>query len=183
MVDETELLRRARSLDEDALGTIFDTYYPLVYRYIYHHVRHEQTAEDLGAEVFERLVSEIGRGRGPTRNLVGWMYRVAHNLVIDDARAYAYRNHEQLAEAPVNEDTDVETRADDAVRYDRACQALAALTPNQRTVIVLRYMEGLENAEVARLLDVPVSAVKSRLRRGLAATRRYLVRTNRSRAK
>ena len=156
---------------------VFDTYYPRVYRYIYHHVRHQETAEDLGAEVFCRLVSEIARGRGPRRHLVGWLYRVAHNLVIDHTRRYAHRGHELLDEATTSEDPDVETTVGDTILYESAREALSQLTPGQRAAIVLRYLEGMENQEIARLLKVPVGTVKARLRRGLASMRRYLVGT------
>jgi RNA polymerase sigma-70 factor (ECF subfamily) len=181
LVDENELLDRARSLDEAALGQVFDTYYPRIYRYMYHHVHHQETAEELGAEVFVRLVSEIANGRGPRRHLTGWLYRVAHNLVIDDARRYAHRDHEPLDESAASPDPDVEAAVGDAVLYESARQALAQLTPKQRTAIVLRYLEGLENNEIAHLLKVSVGTVKARLHRGLAAMRRYLARTKRRR--
>jgi RNA polymerase sigma-70 factor (ECF subfamily) len=153
---------------------VFDIYYPRIYRYIYHHVGHQQTAEDLGAEVFARLVSEIAGGRGPRRHLSGWLYRVAHNLVVDDARRYTYRDHHVLDEATTSDDPDVETVVGDAVACDQAREALRQLTPKQRAAVALRYLEGLENQEVARVLRVPVGTVKARLRRGLASMQRYL---------
>ena len=63
--EQGELLHRARLLEQEALGEIYDCYYEPLYRYIYHHVRHRGTAEDLTAEVFARMRSQLARGRGP----------------------------------------------------------------------------------------------------------------------
>ena len=134
-----------------------------------------------GSLYFVKLVSEIAKGRGPRRHLTGWLYRVAHNLVIDDARRHVHRDHELLDEATTSEDPDLETTVGDVVLYKSTHQALSRLTPRQRTAIVLRYMEGLGNQEIARLLKVPVATVKARLHRGLASMRRHLARTKRTR--
>ncbi|MDF1514881.1 MAG: RNA polymerase sigma factor [Anaerolineae bacterium] len=177
MIDDTELLRRVRLQDESALTVIFDTYYLRIYRYIYHHVHHQQTAEDLSAEVFVKFTSEIAKGRGPKRHLTGWLYRVAHNIVIDEARRFTYRDHERLGEAIQSEDADVEGMVEDIVLLENTRQALLQLTYKQRIAIILKYLEGMENEEIARILKVSVGAVKSRLHLGLAAMRRYLKRT------
>lgn len=177
MVDERELLDRARSLDESALGVIFDTYYPLLYRYVYHHVRHKATAEDLTAEVFVRMLAQIAKGRGPKRHLKAWLYRVAYNLVVDDSRRRVHRDHEPLDERMTSAEQDIEAQAQRAIMWQHARIALEQLTPKQRTVIILKYLEGMENAEIARILSTSVGAVKSLQHRGLASMRRYLVRT------
>ena len=59
---EIDLLRRARTFDEAALGTIFDTYYESLYRYAYHRVQHVETAEDIAAQVFTRLLDALQGG-------------------------------------------------------------------------------------------------------------------------
>lgn len=177
MSDDIELLRLVRSQDASALAEVFDTYYLPIYRYIYHHVRHQQTAEDLSAEVFVKLASDTAKGRGPEEHLRGWLYRVAHNIVIDEVRRSTHRDHEPLDEAMTSEEPDVEARVEDSVLVGNAYQALLRLTSKQRRTIILRYLEGMENVEIARILQVPVGTVKARLHRGLAAMRRYLKRT------
>ena len=179
MSDDIELLRSVRSQDESALAVIFDTYFLPIYRYIYHHIPHQQTAEDLSAEVFVKLASDVAKGSGPKQHLSGWLYRVAHNVVIDEARRYTHRDHEPLDETITSEAPDVESTVEDIVLLENARQALLQLTYKQRIAIILRYLEGMENEEVARILKVSVGTVKARLHRGLAAMRRYWIRTKR----
>lgn len=175
MSDERKLLRRVRSLDEAALGAVFDTYYPRLYRYIYQHLRHQDTAEDLAAEVFARMLEQLANGGGPRRHLQAWLYRVAHNLVIDASRRREIRDHQSLEDWTAACDQDVEVDVHQAWAWRQACTALVALTPQQRAVIILKYLEGLTNKEVARVLDTSEGAVKSLQHRGLAAMRRTLV--------
>ena len=174
MVDERKLLREARSLDDSALGVVFDTYYPLLYRYIYHHVHHQATAEDLTGEVFARLLAQLAEGRGPKRHLKAWLYRVALNLVIDESRRRVHRAHESLDEWDVPDEMDVEMQAQTALAWRRARAALEELSPKQRAVIILKYLEGYDNKEVSRILETSVGAVKSLQHRGLASMRRHL---------
>ncbi len=174
MIDEGELLRGARSLDEMALGAIFDIYYPLLYRYIYHHTGQQATAEDLTAEVFARMLEQLADGQGPRRHLRGWLYRVAHNLVIDESRRRVHRDHEPLDDGIAIAEADVEAQTEMAMWRQEARAALEALTPKQRAVIILKYLEGYGNREVSRILEMSVGAVKSLQHRALAAMRRQL---------
>lgn len=175
--DERDLLRRVRALEKEALGTVFDTYYSPLYRYIYHRIGHQETAEDLAADVFNRLLKEIDRGRGPTRYLRAWLYRVARNLVTDEFRRFSYRDHDQLDEQMASPTQGVVDQVETTVMDQQARSALEELTAKQRDVIILKYLEGYENQEIAQVLQTTVGAVKSLRHRGLAAMRRALVRT------
>jgi len=177
LVDEQELLRQARSLNGSALEVIFDTYYQPLYRYIYYHVRHGATAEDLAAEVFSRMLAQIAKGRGPKQHLKGWLYRVARNLIVDDSRRHVHRDHEPLDERLVSSGPDVESQVQMSFLRQQAWAALGELTTRQRDVIVLRYIEGQENEEIAQILEMSVGAVKALQHRGLASMRRHLERT------
>jgi RNA polymerase sigma-70 factor (ECF subfamily) len=174
--DERELLQRVVALDESALGTVFDAYYKPLYRYIAHHIGHAGTAEDLTAEVFSRLLEEISRGRGPKRHLRAWLYRVAHNLAVDQLRRFEHRKDERLDEAMASSNPGVPAQAEAAILGEQARAALGELTPKQRDVIILKYLEGYGNDEVAHILGMSVGAVKSLRYRGLVAIRRHLVR-------
>jgi RNA polymerase sigma-70 factor (ECF subfamily) len=176
LIDDRELLHRARSLDLSALGAIFERYYPPLYRHIYYHVRHRETAEDLTAEVFARTLAELAKGRGPKRYLKAWLYRVAFNLIVDDSRRRVHRDHRPLDEEMASLEAGVEARVQTSILRQEAWNALAALTVKQRVVIVSRFLGGQENREIARTLKTSVGAVKALQHRGLAAMRRYLER-------
>lgn len=172
--DHHDLLRRARRLDESALSAIFDAFYAPLYRYVYHHTGHAATAEDLVAEVFKRLLEQFHRGDGPDRDVKAWLYRTAHNLIVDDSRRMVHRDHAQLEEDTPDAERDVSEQAGHALLAGQARAALARLTTGQRAVIILKYLEGLSNAEIAHVLSMPVGAVKALQSRGLAAMRQYL---------
>jgi RNA polymerase sigma-70 factor, ECF subfamily len=176
LIEERDLLQRARLLDEAALGAIFDTYYPVLYRYIYHHLGHQATAEDLTAEVFVRTLEQLANGRGPRRHLRAWLYRVAHNLVVDECRRRRYRDHDPLDERVASSTEDVARQAEAAIWREQAQAVLAELTPQQRSVIILRFLEGYDNREISKILDTSVGAVKALQHRGLAAMRRSMER-------
>jgi RNA polymerase sigma-70 factor (ECF subfamily) len=174
--DETELLRRARDLDELALAAVFDTYYEPLYRYVYHHVGHSAAAEDLTAEVFNRLLVKLEEGNGPERYLQAWLYRVAHNLIVDDARRRKHRDHDPLDPQMADDGTGTAARAHDAIMAGHVRHALSVLTEKQRAVVVMKYLEGWENAEIAHTLGISTGAVKSLRFRGIEALRRELAR-------
>jgi RNA polymerase sigma-70 factor (ECF subfamily) len=176
LTKEQDLLRRARTLDEAALCTVFDTYFPVLYRYIYHHVHQAQTAEDLTAEVFTRMLEQLAKGQGPKRHLKAWLYRVAHNLIVDESRRRIHREHDPLEEHTVLVEGDVEEQTEASILREEARAALMELTPTQRTVIILKFLEGCENREVARILGLTIGAVKALQHRGLANMQQRLKR-------
>lgn len=173
---EATLLQRARQLEESALATIFDTYYQPLYRYLYHHLGHAPTAEDLTAEVFRRFLDAIHRGRGPTENLQAWLYRVAHNLLVDELRHRELREADALEEDWPDLSMNVGDQAQQAQLQQVIRRALRFLSPKQQAVLVLHYLEDMEYAEIARVLQLSEGAVRALQQRGLRALQRHLKR-------
>ncbi len=173
---ESTLLQRARQLEESALATIFDTYYQPLYRYLYHHLGHAPTAEDLTAEVFRRFLDAVHRGRGPTENLQAWLYRVAHNLLVDELRRRELREADSLEADWPDLSMNVGDQAQQAQLQQVIRQALRFLSPKQQVVLVLHYLEDMEYAEIARVLQLSEGAVRALQQRGLRALQRHLKR-------
>lgn len=169
-------LRRASALDRGALAAIYDEYYQPMYRYIYRQVSDVETARDLTAELFRRFLQAIQQGQGPDQALRAWLYRTAHNLVIDHYRRQQHRQHLPLPEQLVNANDDPVGLAEEQILAEQVRVALQQLTTDQRQVIVLKFLEGLSNQETANVLNKPVSAVKSLQHRALTALQRYLVK-------
>jgi RNA polymerase sigma-70 factor (ECF subfamily) len=174
LAQEHDLLRGARALEEAALGEVFDIYYPVLYRYIYQHIYHRETAEDLTAEVFTRMLEQLAKGCGPQTHLRAWLYRVAYNVVIDHSRRQVHRDHDCLDERTAFAHGDVEGEAEHSLLRDRARAALGQLTPDQRAVLILKYLEGYGNREVAEMMGTTIGAIKALQHRGLEAMRRCL---------
>jgi RNA polymerase sigma-70 factor (ECF subfamily) len=168
------LLQRAQRWDEDALADIYDTYAPAIYRYVYRKTGHTDTAQDLTAETFHRFLAALKRGSGPRDHLSGWLYRVAHNLVVD-----FYRGEPDLPHTSVeDEDPAVGPNQDQHLaRTSRVAQARAALerlTPLQQQVIHLRFLEEMSLNEVAQLLDRTVGSIKALQHRAVNSLQRLL---------
>ncbi len=173
---DAQLLKAARQWDMEALGQIYDIYSPLLYRYAMRLLGDQDLAEECVAETFARFLQALRNGGGPKEHLKAYLYRVAHNWVTD-----YYRR-----QPPPQTDIDAlgEVLSDDAAslgsqmvareEQERMRAALRLLTPDQRQVIVLRFLEEWSLKEVADALDKPVGAVKALQHRALAALRRIL---------
>ncbi|MBZ0316673.1 MAG: sigma-70 family RNA polymerase sigma factor [Anaerolineae bacterium] len=175
MESEIQLLRQAREFNEEALAAIFDTYYRPLYRYLYHQTGHVQTAEDLTAKVFQRFLEALHKGQGPEKNLKAWLFKVAHHLAIDELRRFALRDHMPLDEQLIDVKLGMDEHLYITHETERVHLALNKLTPQQRAVIILHFLEGLENAEIAHILHSTIGAVKALQHRALATLRRQLI--------
>jgi RNA polymerase sigma-70 factor (ECF subfamily) len=170
-----DLLQLAGQGDEAALTLIYEQCHPPVYRYIYFRVRNVPLAEELAAEVFVRMVDRIGTLKNKGRPVLAWLYAIARNLVIDHQR-----RDDHFVWSPLFEDLEVGVEDHPARIVERRLTiaelslALNELTEIQRQVILLKFIEGLSNAEVAAILGKDEGAVKSLQHRALGALRRAL---------
>ncbi len=174
-VDEKELLERARAWDMEALEEIYDRYSPMLYRYAVRLLGDAHLAEDCVAETFTRFLFALRNGKGPKEHLKAYLFRIAHNWVTDHHRRQRPTDSlEPHAYMVANDDPSPDDVAHLQWQRARIRSLLFRLTPEQRQVIVLRYLEGWSHQEIAEVLNKPVSAVKALQRRGLAALRRLL---------
>jgi len=167
-------LQQTRAFNRDALAAIYDNYHQAIYRYIYRQVGEVDATRDLTSAVFHRFLQAIKNGRGPNKSLKSWLYRTAHNLVIDHYRRQKHRQHAPLKEDLIDANDNPVTLAEQRISADIVRAALQHLTPDQRQVITLKFLEGLSNQEVAEITNKPIGAVKSLQHRALAALQRRL---------
>jgi RNA polymerase sigma-70 factor (ECF subfamily) len=172
---EQARLRQARAFDRVALAAIYDDYHQPIYRYIYRQVGEVETSRDLTAEVFRRFLQAIHDGKGPDRKVSAWLYRTAHNAVVDHYRRQQHRRHLPLDEELVEAAADPVSMAEGHISAQQVRAALRQLTSDQQQVITLKFLEGLSNTEVATVLNKPISAIKSLQHRALAALQRRLI--------
>jgi RNA polymerase sigma-70 factor (ECF subfamily) len=172
--DEAKLVRRAKDGDSGAFAQLYDQHQAAIYRYIFYRVGSEAAAEDLTSEVFVRLVESIDDFTYRGRPLVAWLYTIARNLVSDHHRRRGRAVIVPLDESLQADACDPEAAADQALSQERLAEALEQLTEDQRQVLLLKFMEGLDNATVAQVLDKSYGAVKALQHRGLASLQRIL---------
>ena len=80
------LIHRAIARNQEALGVIYDTLYHSVFRYVYYRVLDQDTAEDLAAEVFVRMVEHIRTFEPRGHPILAWLFTIARNLITDHYR-------------------------------------------------------------------------------------------------
>lgn len=172
MVTELALLQRARVYDLQALTEIYDLYSPALYRYAMRLIGDEDLAEECVAETFNRFLATIKAGKGPERHLQAYLFRVAHNWITD-----LYRRQAPL---PLDPELINDTQSDPSKAYveeadrEHVRHALRFLTPEQRQVVVLKYLENWRNQQIAEAINKPVGAVKALEHRALRSLARIL---------
>jgi len=134
-----------------------------------------ECARDLTAELFHRLLQAIVKGNGPSQDIKAWLYRAAHNLVIDHYRRRQHRQHLPLDEQLLAGDMNPAMAAENHIAAETVLLAMDNLTHAQHQVISLKFLAGLSNDEVASIMEKPVGAVKSLQHRALAALQRQLI--------
>lgn len=169
------LLRKARKYDQKALAEIYDLYSDALFGYAFKHVGDSQVAEDLVAETFSRFLKALERGGGPKEHLQAYLYRITHNLITDTYRREPPPPLELEEEFLPGEDPDPQTIVAGLQDADRVRMALKLITPEQRQVIALKFLEGWSGPEIAQAMDKSLGSVKALQRRGLAALQRILL--------
>ncbi len=154
---ERARVRRAQAGSASDLEALFREHWPRAYRAAYLVVHDSAAAEDIAQEAFLAAVRALDRF-DRSRPFGPWLHRIAVNRAIDWARARTMR-----AESEAHEVAAPETQLHD----DALLAELAALEPDHRAVIVLRYLLEYTPGEIAELLELPRGTVNSRLRRGL----------------
>ncbi len=160
----------------EALAAIYDTYSPLIYRYAMRLLGNADLAEDCTAETFARFLNALRNGGGPSKHLKAYLYRVAHNWITDHYRRNAVQQVElePLSNALPSDGKPLDLQAALSEEQERVRQALLKLTPEQRQVIVLRFLEEQSLQETAEAMQKPVGAVKALQHRAIAALKRAL---------
>ncbi len=174
--DEAKLIARASLGDPDAVASLYDVYASRIYSYIYRRTSDPVTAEDLTGQVFLRMLEALRSGKGWRTSFSGWLYRIAHNLVVD-----LYRKRGQLKYTAIDDKPHLAANDNDPYRVaasrldsDVLLRAINQLTEEQAQVVTLRFLEGYSIAEVADIMDKTDGAIKALQYRGVASLRRIM---------
>ena len=159
---ELEWIRAAQAGSAEAAEALFRHHWRAAYRAAYLVVRDGYAAEDIVQEAFLAALRALDRF-DRRRPFGPWLHRIVVNRAIDWSRARALRR--EVGEPSEPDQPGTQPTSD---RYsDEISSALSVLPPEQRAVVVLRYVLGYTPGEIAKLLGFPRGTVNSRLRRGL----------------
>jgi len=173
---EVLLVQRAISRDADAFGRLFDMYVDRVYRHVYYRVGNVADAEDLTQQVFLKAWQAIDRYKRTASPFLAWLMTISHNLIVD---FYRTKKDKTYLEAEVMADdlaSSPERIAEARFEQQQLRRAILQLRSDQQQVILLRFVEGFQYAEIAALLGKSEGAIRVILHRALVVLRRILER-------
>lgn len=160
-MDSDGLLQLAKNGDKDAFGNLYKIYYERIYRYCSIHISDSSLALDICQETFIRawksLPSFSVRSDGTFQ---AYLFRIAHNLVIDQWRKKKEYPLE-IAET-IHTDESLEDKVDAKDRVEEVRTALSKLNDIDRQIIILRYFEELSHNEISKILHINDGAIRVR---------------------
>ena len=168
-VDEVTLVERAIQGDSDAFGDLYERYLNQIYRHIYYRVGNSGLAEDFTETVFLKVWENLSTFQVDRISFKGWLYRVAHNLLVD---YYRTRKKQQS----LDEDFDLPDPSQSPEELIITSEqetlvhlALRRLKEEYQNILTLRFINGLSHTEAAKTLGRSTGAVRVLQHRALQA--------------
>lgn len=168
----TGLVERAAGGDFEAFGELYNTYLDRIYRYVFYQVKDRMAAEDLIEEIFVKAWKAIGSYRGKGRAFSAWLYRIAHNYLVDYFRKKKKRDLLEMETATIVASPEQETER--RAGWQELLEAVSGLHDNQKQVIMLKFVEGLDNREIGQIMGKSQGAIRILQMRALSTLRKKL---------
>ncbi len=174
-MDEKELIKHAQQGDLEAVAAIYSQHQPAVFTYIFYRVSDQDCAEDLTAEVFVRMLAKLAEYADQGRPLLSWLYTIARNLVVDYYRKTHERNSMPLKENLISSDIGHPVNETESqLAQECLARAMDQLTEEQRQVVLLKFVEERDIADVSLILGKNERAIRSLQHRALATLHRAM---------
>jgi len=177
-LDDSEIIARAKR-DPRAFGEIYEKYVDRIYNYIYHRVGNTHDAEDLTSRTFFRALSHLPSYEDKGVPFSAWLFRIAHNLVANW--------HRDRGRRPVVSLDGVILRSEGRHQHPEAytltednsrelMEAIRTLDAARQELLVLKFAQGLSNAEIGEIMGRTEGAIKSLYHRTLLALRKEMAK-------
>lgn len=173
MEEERSLVQRAQERDEAAFAKIYESYFDKIYRYLVLRIGDRTEAEDLTQQVFIKVVQRIGSFNWRGAPFSAWLFRIAHNQMVDYVRQRSKRQPLTLDESVVGQD-DPQRTLEVRLDLERVLKAAKKLTRAQQEVISLRFSADLSTREVAKIMNKSEGAIKALQHSAIKVLRRIL---------
>jgi RNA polymerase sigma-70 factor, ECF subfamily len=168
------LVDKTKQGDSNAYGELYDRYFDKVFRFIAFRVSTREEAEDLTEISFLKTLEAILHGRSKIVNFQGWLFRTAHNLIVDH-----YRMQKELVSLDdIYDLEDGSPRPEgsllEQLDHLQLARAVAALDPDMQQLIACRFISGLTHAETAEIMGINEGYLRVLQYRALKQLRKLL---------
>jgi len=169
--EEAQIATGLRRRDPEVLDALIEQYQHRLLRYLAHMTGNMATAEDLFQETWIRVL-EKGHQYDAKSRFATWLMTIAHNVAIDHLRKRTPASLDEMRDSEDAAPFEQVAAIEDKVRIQAA---LDQLPPIFREVLVLRFQEQMKLEEIAKLINIPLATVKTRIYRGVVALRPALM--------
>ena len=170
---EDTIIERATSGETDAFSLLYERYVNRIYNYIYYRTGNPFEAEDLTSRVFHRALNHINHYHNRGVPFSAWLYRIAHNLVANWHRDNSRRN-----EVPIDDQPNLFHQGEQPERalvtnqeLENLLKVIRTLPAERQQLLILKFVEGMSNAEIAQIMMRSEGAIKSLYHRTLLTLR------------
>lgn len=174
---DTRIMMRLRSDDDIALGELLDRYWKTLVKYSFGFIGDLDSAEDIVQEAFVR----VWRSRAswaPTGSVRGYLYRIVRNLALQEGEKRSVRRrYGQLApliQQPANPAEDLDRK----LRQQVLADAIEALSPRRREIVILARFHSLSYAQIAEVMGISSQTVANQMSSALRELRKSLNGSN-----
>lgn len=170
------LVQRMAEGDQAAFEALIHRYHGPLLGYLERHLQHREKAEDLVQETFLRLIRQLQKAKIPEQ-IRPWLYKVALNLCRDYWKSMSYRDDQQASTEPVERKDEGPSVIEIFERQETRKEILLSLDELgevQKEIVILRFYQELKLQEIADIIDMPLSTVKTNLYQGLKKLRSRL---------
>ena len=178
MQDEESLVQRAKQRDQKAFTQLYEEHFDKIYRYVALRIGDRTEAEDMTQQVFLNALKSISSFKWKGVPFAAWLFRIAHNQVVDYLRKKSKQAAAPLDESLVSSDSNPQLMAEHSLDVEQLLLATRRLTEAQRQVISLRFAGELSINQVANIMGKSQGAVKALQHSAIVALRKILLAGN-----
>ena len=171
---ETTFRTKVEGFDQRVLVGIYETHSPGIFRYAYRLLGDQYLAEECVAETFSRFLQSLRKRQTAVGNVQAYLYRIAHNWITDTYRRQPPDHIPLDPEGHPDLGSNPSQLVIEALEAERVRSALRQLPDEQRTVVLLRVLDGWRHEQVAELLGKSVEATRALQYRAMHALKRIL---------
>jgi RNA polymerase sigma-70 factor (ECF subfamily) len=175
VLEEESLVRRAQQYDQQAFAQLYEEHFDKIYRYVALRVGDKAEAEDITQQVFLKALRSIASFRWKGTPFSAWLFRIAHNQVVDYLRQKTKQATVSIDEVQVSVSSDPQLLMEQRLNIEQLIAATKCLTEMQREVISLRFAGELPIAQVAKIMGKSEGAIKALQHSAIVALRRALL--------